>query len=505
MSNIEFGDKGKLGMALAGKFGDKYLNAQSRQVGDYWFYDDLFDGQGEVVASEADLLAISRILKRYGIKQEDIRGLGKIGSVLCCALSRGWQVDDMGLRKCYATRILVNKYSVGDEIKYSFELDGRDDFGMDVLNDGMVKHVLDISEKPVVTDNSELGSAYVNNMVIRLDKFARDRFSTFENKMTWEKEIKAAVFNWEKSSDIDRYVWEVMGTLGVVELAEAKDNQIEEVEGYKSVKREGQDAISSIQRSLEYISRREKFNNDEVTWNEILDREPEMRMVDKLVMQIGSMDNIYILEEDVPVLPSVYILIQWLAGREKYVQNPVEDVAEYWKHVSILKTEEVLDCEDREVLLVSGLSVDLDDSLDNWVDIPRIKKIRDVLGDRLKVFDMCAGEIRHIEQVDNNPISGDKENQMKQLKALGVFEVSEKVDLNKALFSAVLKYVAERTDSETLVIDMGEGEVEIMPEPYDESDRTDRQIAFEDEKILIDITEQATDEVSYLFRVWIKT
>lgn len=107
-------------------------------------------------------------------------------------------------------------------------------------------------------------------------------------------------------------------------------------------------------------------------------------------------------------------------------------------------------------------------------------------------------------EFDSKPLSGDRENQIKQLELLGVLEVPEKADINKILLGEVLKYVSDNSNSETLFVDMGEGEVEIMSEPYDNVNSTDREIAFEDELMLVDVTEQATENVSYLFHVWIK-
>lgn len=108
-------------------------------------------------------------------------------------------------------------------------------------------------------------------------------------------------------------------------------------------------------------------------------------------------------------------------------------------------------------------------------------------------------------EFDDKPLLEDRVNQIKQLELLGVFEVPAKTDINKILLSAVLKYVSDKSSSETLFVDMGEGEVEVVPEPYDDVNRTDREIAFEDELMLIDVTEQTTENVSYLFHVWIKT
>ncbi len=105
----------------------------------------------------------------------------------------------------------------------------------------------------------------------------------------------------------------------------------------------------------------------------------------------------------------------------------------------------------------------------------------------------------------DKPLLGDRETQVKQLALLGVFEVPVKADINKILLSAVLMYISDKSSSETLFVDMGEGEVEIMPEPYDEVNRTDREVAFEDELMLVDVTEQATENVSYLFHVWMNT
>lgn len=336
--------------AIVKKFGEGYKEEKMVRIGDYYFYIDRRNGGGdymykperiasidsrekEVRQYMEELQEMSRLFSRYGVKQEDIRGVSLMGSVMYVTLSK--KKSDGGF---HSEKVIVRGKDgvIGEGSDLS-------EFGIKTLNMGMGQHeILDVKNEIAVDDPSELAEIAVDSVEERLrywiDKTTKGggygRFSLSKFDLPGLPEADSGGIREIQIFDLLKNILQRMEMIekgpGGNDSVSLDGRRRKELENFKDLL-----AISLIDLS-EYFEATKEGKYDEDTMKQI--REARAHWV-RIEDGIANREEILIgVPEDLGLVPAIYLLVQRVA--EKYSDGEEmqkKDVRDYWSRVRFVQ------------------------------------------------------------------------------------------------------------------------------------------------------------------------
>lgn len=233
-------DKEGLTHMLVNRYGERYKKEKPVLVDGYYFYmnmrshgddfmyqkglmdDNAAEERGRVVGFyEKELQEVVSVLRRYGVKQEEIVGVGLWGSVLNVSLSKGKHTDTLGIESWPTSKILVFSNHGYNETGFSLKGDGDlEIFGIKTLGDGMQSHILMLEKEQVVEKGVDLTTIKIDAVSDRLKRWWQKEGRDPESRDKFFREYLGGL---EEEETVDEAILSMISRMDLVEYSQPTD------------------------------------------------------------------------------------------------------------------------------------------------------------------------------------------------------------------------------------------------------------------------------------------